>query len=110
MGREKGHCNERGSEAPKPGTERGPRRVRMCVYSVRRNLGLLLDSLAGGRALSVHGGHARSAVIVNSITRRHPAMIPLLVLPIAKQGIRHQIIRSMSWFQGIHRLEDQNRP
>jgi len=45
-----------------------------------------------------------SSVIVNSITRRHPAMIPLLVLPIAKQGIRHQIIRSMSWFHGNHRL------
>src|SRR6266851_8364752 len=41
-----------------------------------------------------------SSVIVNSITRRHPAMIPLLVLPIAKQGIRHQIISSttqVSW-------------
>jgi transposase len=33
-------------------------------------------------------------------------MIPLLVLPIAKQGIRHQLIRSMSWFHGIHRLVD----
>jgi hypothetical protein len=34
-----------------------------------------------------------SSVIVNSTTRRHPAMIPLLVLPIAKQGICHSTHR-----------------
>ncbi|HEY2230198.1 MAG TPA: hypothetical protein VGI22_21155, partial [Xanthobacteraceae bacterium] len=41
-----------------------------------------------------------SPVIANSTTRRHPAMMPLLVSPPAKQGIRHQPIGSMmqvSW-------------
>jgi len=41
-----------------------------------------------------------SPVIANSTTRRHPAMMPLLVSPTAKQGIRHQPIGSMmqvSW-------------
>ena len=52
----RGHCNERGTEAPKPVTKRGPRRVRMREYSVRRNLGLLLNSLAGGRALNIYEG------------------------------------------------------
>jgi len=39
----------------------------MCEYSVRRNLGLLLNSLAGGRALSVHGGRVRSARAIAAI-------------------------------------------
>ena len=41
-----------------------------------------------------------SFVIANSTARRHPAMMPLLVSPTAKQGIRHQTIGSMmqvSW-------------
>ncbi|HEY2227459.1 MAG TPA: hypothetical protein VGI22_06885, partial [Xanthobacteraceae bacterium] len=41
-----------------------------------------------------------SPVIANSTTRRHPAMMPLLVSPPAKQGIRHHPIGStmqVSW-------------
>src|SRR4029079_21093 len=41
-----------------------------------------------------------SQVIANSTARRHPAMMPLLVSPTVKQGIRHQSIGSMmqvSW-------------
>src|SRR6266850_1553178 len=41
-----------------------------------------------------------SSVIANSTARRHPAIMPLLVSPTAKQGIRHQPIGSMmqvSW-------------
>jgi hypothetical protein len=40
------------------------------------------------------------SVIANSTARRHPAMMPLLVSPTAKQGIHHQTIGSMmqvSW-------------
>jgi len=51
-----GHGKERGTEARKAVTKRGPRRVRMREYSVRRNLGLLLNSLAGGRALNIYEG------------------------------------------------------
>ena len=45
-----------------------------------------------------------SSVIVNSITRRHPAMIPLLVLPIANKesAIKSSVPRRR--FHGIDRL------
>src|SRR6478609_9746239 len=46
-----------------------------------------------------------SQVIANPTARRHPAMMPLLVSPTAKQGIRHQSIGSMRCrFHGIDRL------
>src|SRR5258707_14691217 len=51
-----------------------------------------------------------SSVIANSTTRRHPAMMPLLVSPTAKQGIHHQPISSMmqvSWNRSSSQLAVQ---
>ena len=54
----------------------------------------------GSRPRKSRQSSISSQVIANSTTRRHPAMMPLLVSPTAKQGIRHQPIGSMmqvSW-------------